>query len=928
MASLSGLPVPKLDWTANDLPQAFRKFKSLCQLIFDGPLSKVDEATKVKYLQIWTGEEGIELVSTWTLTDDDAKKLNTYWTRFESYVTPKSNFRLSSFKLRSLKQEPNESVDSFVKRIRLLVKECQYQNEEDHMIDALIFGTNSVEVQSKLLQRNKELKLEDALDIARTEEITKSRVNDITRSSASTVQIVQAHAMTASSRHQSQKSQQPCNKCGREHNPKPRTACPAYGTKCTSCGKRNHWATVCRSTNHRTKQQQSRAKKIHTIDGPVAEDENDATLIETLYFDALTDKSKRQRKDRPIIDLTVSSSQASLSIPCKIDTGADGNVLPITLLPALFPKTPDPQFLEPSDVNIEAYGGNAVHVYGKCSLTVKYEDSAVKATFQVAKANGPFIIGYQLAVALKLVTMNFIHTITEEKPIDILDEYRDCFQGIGCFPGEFHIDLKPDAVPVVHAARRIPEALLNKLEDELKNLTKQDIITPVIEPTDWVNSIVCVTKPNGSLRLCLDPKDLNAAIRRPYYRTPTLDDILPKLNGAKYFTILDARSGYWNIKLSNDSSLYTTFNAGPYGRYRFLRLPFGLSCAQDVFQRMVDETFGDLPGVTGIADDIVIFGSKEEEHDANLRRVLERARERGIRFNPDKTKLKRTSIPFFGNIISAAGLEPHPAKIEAIKEMKPPSNVKELQTILGLATYLSRFTPNLSELTAPLRELCRQDAIFTWEKGHQEAFEKLKERLISSSVLRYFDKDKPLTIQVDASIQGLGAVLLQENGPVEYASKSLSEAETRYSNIEREMLAILFGLERFHYYAYGRHVTVETDHKPLESIFKKHLEKAPPRLSRMLLRIQKYDINVKYVPGKSVPVADALSRNNPRPGDEIKDLNISVHEIESQLNASPMRLQKVRAETATDKTLQCLISMISSGWPDKRSLCPDDLIPY
>ena len=511
----------------------------------------------------------------------------------------------------------------------------------------------------------------------------------------------------------------------------------------------------------------------------------------------------------------------------------------------------------------------------------------------------------------------------------VLHDNKDCFTGIGCFEGEYEIIVDPTVPPVVHSARRVPIALQDALKEELTKLEQQDIIAKVDQPTNWVNSIVCTTKSNGSLRLCLDPKDLNQAIKRPHHSTPTLDNVLPKLNGPKYFSILDARSGYWNIKLSEQSSYLTTFNT-PHGRYRFLRLPFGLVCAQDVFQKKVDETFGDLPGVTGIADDIIVFGTKDDgsDHDANLARVIERARQTGLRFNADKLKVRCREIPFFGNIIGTNGLRPHPHKMAAIQEMKPPTDLKELQTFLGLATYLNRYTPLLAKLAAPLRALCKKDTVYAWEKGHDDAFNELKSVLTSPTVLQYFDKDKRVTIQVDASLRGLGAALLQDKGPVEFASKTLSDAEGRYSNIEREMLGILFGLQRFHYYAYGRRVTIETDHKPLEAIFKKHLDKAPPRIARMLLQIQKYDIDIKYIPGKDLLLADALSRVNPCQGDEIKGLDITVHEIHSQLNASPLRIQQTREASAKDPVLTGLISIITQGWPQSRSLCPTHVIDF
>ena len=279
-----------------------------------------------------------------------------------------------------------------------------------------------------------------------------------------------------------------------------------------------------------------------------------------------------------------------------------------------------------------------------------------------------------------------------------------------------------------------------------------------------------------------------------------------------------------------------------------MRLPFGLICAQDIFQKKVDEAFGDLPGVTGIADDIVIYGRDQSDHDANLRAVMERAHETGLRFNPDKCKIRCTEIPFFGNIISDSGLRPDPQKTEAILNMDPSASLADLQTFLGMVQFLSRFVPNLASLSANLWDLTKKSSEFQWGPEHQSAVDKVKEAVTSTSSLQYFDSTKPVTIQVDASTRGLGATLFQDKGPIEYRSKLLTETETRYSNIEREMLAIVHGLEKFHYYAYGRHVTVETDHKPLEAIFKKHLSSSPPRIARMMLRIQKYDVEIKYAP--------------------------------------------------------------------------------
>ncbi|KAL2104344.1 hypothetical protein ACEWY4_001212 [Coilia grayii] len=233
--------------------------------------------------------------------------------------------------------------------------------------------------------------------------------------------------------------------------------------------------------------------------------------------------------------------------------------------------------------------------------------------------------------------VKLVHMTTAQPYTSITEEFADVFEGIGLFPGECTLRLKPSVTPVVCPPRRIPYALRNRLKSELQDMERMGVIQKGTEPTEWVKALVVVEKPKtGKLRVCLDPRPLNKAIQRPHYPLPTLDDITRRLAGAQFFSVLDARSGYWAIKLSHELSMLTTFNT-IFRRYRFKKLPFGIISAQDEFQRRVDEAYEELAGVAAISDDILVYGCTKEEHDDNLRTMLERTRERGIKLNKDKS---------------------------------------------------------------------------------------------------------------------------------------------------------------------------------------------------------------------------------------------------------------------------------------------------
>ncbi|XP_021341363.1 uncharacterized protein K02A2.6-like [Mizuhopecten yessoensis] len=505
----------------------------------------------------------------------------------------------------------------------------------------------------------------------------------------------------------------------------------------------------------------------------------------------------------------------------------------------------------------------------------------------------------------------------------VLSEYSDVFTGIGQFPGNCTIHINPDVQPVVNPPRKVPIALRDKLKAELERMVQAEVIVEVNEPTPWVNSLVVVEKASGKLRVCLDPQGLNKAIRRPHYPMKTLEEILPDLSRARYFTKLDARSGYWALKL------LTTFNS-PFGRYRFLRMPFGVQSAQNEFKCAIDSSYEGLTGVNAIVDDILVSGKTRQEHDENLRVVLDRTRSVGTKLNDDKLEVGVTSVCYCGHLLSETGLQPDPEKVAAVRDMKPPRDKGELVAILGMINYLAKFAPNLSQVTNPLRSLLPKDIEFVWESQQMEAFQNVKNLITQSPVLAYFDPDEPVTLKVDASKYSLGASLLQHGKPVAYASKSLTPSEVQYAQIEKEMFAILYGCKRFHQYLYGRLIDVESDHKPLESILKKPIGVAPARLQRMMLQLQKYNVSVRHVPGKQISVANALSRKFvPDTYPELPEgMDVEVHTVVSNLPVSSRRMDEIRQHTMSDPQMATLTKIIQDGWPDQRRDCPLSIIEY
>ena len=415
--------------------------------------------------------------------------------------------------------------------------------------------------------------------------------------------------------------------------------------------------------------------------------------------------------------------------------------------------------------------------------------------------------------------------------------YPNSFDRIGSLKGEYTIKIDPSIAPVQQARRKVPIESKETICATLDSMIAGDILEPQIEPTPWINSATYPVKLTGEVRPCLDCVPLNKATIRENHTPPMVEEIAHELDRARYFTKGDTYKAFLHVHLSKESRELTIFRTNTHGRLHYKRMPFGMKMSQDVFQIQMDRILEQCPGVIGIHNDVIIYRYTREDHDANLINFLNVCQMEGLCLSSKKLELYHDRVSFFGAIYSREGAKPDPKKIQGIEEMTAPETKQQLQSFLGMVTYMGTFIRHLSHHTEPLRQLLKKDVMFYWDDQLTRSFQEIKHLLkkATSKTLGYYDRRKEVIVQADASLRGLGACLIQDGKPIAFASKSLTGAESHYANIERELLAVVFACIWFNTYLQGCRFTVQSDHKPLEMIHLKSMHNVPPRLQRMLL---------------------------------------------------------------------------------------------
>lgn len=863
---------------------------------------------KCNILLYCMGEESLEIVN----QIGKPEKYEDLVNKLTDYFNPRKNLIFERAQFNRAQQQPGESNEEYIKKVYKLAQYCEFDKitKEEILRDKLVVGIADRNLSEKLQLKNK-LKLEEAIQMIRENEIQKYQTQQL-------YQEIQEQDRNMFVIKKTMNSRNLCNYCG--YNYHPRTACPARNAECFKCKIKGHFSRTCKKSFDN--QKINSEKKLNILEEAV---ENSGKSNE--YFLSSIDECdiKAWRCELVIEEFKIKSH-------FLIDSGADIVCIPLSLIPLQLHSQ-----IKSTNITVRTADQRKLDIFGYIAITLKYKELSYQTKAYIIKTIQKPILSRKASLALKILSfnVNMVNLENNKSSVNIHKEFPLLLQDLGKFKDIISIKLKPDSKPFVQSTPRIvPIALLEKLDKELKRLQSLDIIEPVEQVTEWVSPIVVVQKNENDIRLCCDYTQLNKNVMRPYFPIPKVEYTLAKVKGAKYFSKIDITKSFHQLILDEESQLLTTFIC-PFGRFKYKRLPFGLNCSTEYFVSKFSKLFDGLNVIFHV-DDVLIFHNDIKGHDECLREVLKRISEAGLTININKCVIGVQEIKFLGFHLSKSGISIDSDRTNAITNFPKPVNKTELQRFLGMVNFASRHLNKKSDCLEPLNNLLKKDIDFYWGPDQDLAFNSIKKLLCEAPILAYFDYKKQIVISADASSYGLGGCLMQIDKEgnreiVAYISRTLSETERRYSQIEKETLALTWAAERFYEYITGIKIIMETDHKPLLQILQtKHLDELTPRLQRFRIRLMRFNYDVKYVPGKELVLPDSLSRSplsNLESDEDVNDCDLYVNFIVKNLPLTDIYLEKIRKEQENDRICIILKKYCLEGWPEKSKILPE-LLPY
>ena len=860
--------------------------------------------------------------------------------KVKEHIQPKPSEIVQRFKFHTCSRQEGESVASYVAQLRNTAQHCNFGDTLDLMLrDRLVCGINDDRIQRRLLAV-RDLTFQNALETATAMEMASHGLADLqkgaTSSSTATVNVVEKQNISLKPSKVFD-VQNECYRCGGRHGAH---ECSFKDSECHFCHKRGHIARKCRMKSaHRSQAQQSFRQpacdksKRRNMKYSKSEDTGSDTEESEIHTMFCAQVQQGKDKQKPyVVEMNIDSKKVMM----EIDTGASVTVLCEATLRAVKGKGCFP--LTRSKKKLRTYTGEEIPVLGTCRVSVSYKTSQPKVIqVLVVKGNGPDLLGRDWLQEFRLDWGEILHLKKEDTRLkQLLYEFDEVFEDTrGTVKGaKAKIYIDPAAKPRYFKPRPVPHALRQKISDELDKMEAEGTIEKV-QFSDWAAPIVPVLKPDNSVRICGDYKvTVNQVSKLDNYPIPKTDDLLADLSGGKYFTKLDLTQAYLQLELDDASKEYTTINTHK-GLYRYNRLPYGISSAPGIFQRTMENILQGIPQVRVRIDDILVTGCSEDDHIQRLREVMKRLKDAGVRLKKKKCEFLASEIVYLGHHIDAEGIHPVTEKVRAIQEMPRPKDIKEVQAYLGMINYYSKFLPNMATELAPLYELLRKDTKWHWGKRQETAWKRSKEALLSTKVLVHFNPENEIVVSCDASSIGLGAVLSHRmkdgtEKPVAFVSRTLSKAERNYSQIEKEGLAVVFAVKKFHQYLFGHQFEVYTDHKPLLGLFKEDRQIPPmaaARIQRWALTLAAYEYVLKYREGKQNGNADGLSRLSlPTQESEEETIPGEIMMLWDQMDQMPITARQIKQWTAVDPVLSRILNFVQKGWPERNR--DDELRPY
>lgn len=908
----------EVDADVTTLAEKWKEWKTAVEYMIQA--RGITNATRKEAILLHSGGIGLQQIYL-TLPDPEEEEQDVYKKaikKLDKYFEPKGNEPFERHKFRKMKQEDTESISFYVSRLRRQANYCNFTDKDTQIRDQLIEGCTSSRLRKQFLEKGNELNLNEALKLSSAFEAVQYQSSEMSGNG----NVNKVDQVKSDKPKWSQKKAK-CWRCNLTGHFAKDDKCPAKSAKCRKCGNVGHFEIVCRTdmSKHKEKKDQKQYKKF-TGKKKVYTVESDEEDEDTFAF-TVDDQGMKTIKSSE--EATVNILINGQSVKMLIDSGASCNVIDEELWNKL--KTDrNIQGVE-VDKKLKPYGNsNPIQVRHKFKTEISLkgtggDQKTVETEFLVIAGKARPLLGKKTAMEMGVLEIK----IPEINSVET--EFKALFSGkvgkLTNYQVELHVKKDPEFI--AQPCRRIPYSMRPKLEEKLKELEELDIIERVEGPTPCVSPIVIVPKPSGDIRVCVDMRVANKSIERARHPIPTVDEVINELSGNKVFTKMDLKMGYHQLELKEGQSREVTTFATHVGLFRYKRLMFGICSAPELYQHVIRQvlTGGGCEGCQNISDDIVVYGKDVEEHDRRLEKVLKTLQERGLTVNPDKCSFRMNEVEFMGHLLNEKGIGPTESRVKALKDAREPQDKAEIRSFLGLVNFSARYIPNLATKTEPLRRIMGKDKPFKWEQEQQKAFDELRNALCETQILCYFDPKAETRVIADASPVGLGAVLQQRHGkdwkPVYYASRSLSNTEQKYSQTEREALGLVWAVEKFHVYLYGREFELVTDHKPLEVIYSVR-SKPSARIERWVLRLQPYNFHVKYLPGKK-NVADCLSRllENKVDTQNFDDSEEYINFISAKAIPRAMRAEEIAEATKGDEEMCELKRSIQTGsWENSK----------